>query len=272
MITIPSTSEDIPLDKITISTGQARQRDTKVDSEDDLVLSIRKHGLISPVVVKRLPDDQYELLIGQRRLRAHEHLKLQTIKAYVVDQTDEFTAKALSIIENVARKDMKNADLVDAVQFFMEKYNSTSIVAAELGLSPPTVRKYINVARLPQEIRVDIRKNQYSMNHALKALKALGDDESTVDVKMLQETAHEMKQLSPPNQKEFIEIKKREPNSTPKQVAEKARQRIEIHIMNLTITDDQRERIDRYKKREAIEKDEEAAMELLDIGLNTADV
>lgn len=274
MATIPSTSEDIPLDKITMSTSQARQRDTAVEPDDDLVLSIRKHGLISPVVVRRLPDGgQYELLIGQRRYRAHEHLKLPTIKAYVVGQdVGESDAKMLSIIENVARKDMKHADLVDAVDYFMEKYNSTNDVAEELGLHPNTVRKYVNVARLPPEIREDVRSRDYSMNHALKALKALGDDETTVDTGMLRETALEMKKLSPQGQDKLVEIKENEPDSTPQQAAEKARQRTSINTIQLDFTDDQSERIERYMKRQDIEKDSEAVVELVDIGLDAADV
>ena len=273
MAIIPSTAKNIPLDKITIGTSQARQRDTKVASDDDLVLSIRKHGLISPVVVKRMPKDQYELLIGQRRYRAHEHLKIPDIKAYVVDQDmDESTAKTLSIIENVARKDMKNADLVDAVEYFMEKYNSTGTVAEELGLSPATVRKYIHASRLPLEIREDVRNKKYRMGHALKALKALGDDETTVDTSMLQETALEMKKLSPQGQDKLVEIKRREPDSTLPRAVKKAKQRSSTHVMHLEFTDDQHERIGRYKERKEIETKEFAAVELVDLGLNTADV
>ena len=231
-------------------------------------------GLISPVVVKRLPDgDQYELLIGQRRFRAHQLLGLQTIKAHVVGQgVDESNAKMLSIIENVARKDMKHADLVDAVLFFKEKYKRTSVVAEELGLSLPTVYKYLHAARLPPDTLEDTRKNLYTVDHALKALKALGDDETTVDTNMLRETALEMKKLSPQGRDKFVDIKQREPKSTPKQVAEKARQRIRTNKIQIDFTDDQSERIDRYKKRQDIEKDSEAVVELVDIGLDAADV
>lgn len=270
---IPSNSQDIPLDKIVLGSSQARQRDTKVDPDDDLVRSIQKHGLFSPVVVKQLEDGKYELLIGQRRLRAHEILKQPTIKAYVVAQhIDDYTAKMLSLNENVARKGMKKADLVDAVQFFMEKYNSTGVVAEELGLSPGTVRRYLNAARLPEEIREDIHNKTYKLDHALKALQALGDDESTVDVNMLRDTALEMKKLSPQGQKKFVEIKKREPESSLSAVAEKAKQRTETHQIDLKVTDDQLERIGTYKKREEITEDGDAASELIDLGLDAADV
>ena len=270
---IPSVSEDIPLDKIVLDTSQARQRDTTVEPDDDLVRNIRKHGLISPIVVRRLESGQYQLLIGQRRFRAHEVLKLPTIRAHVVDQyINEYDAKMISLVENVARKDMKKADLMDAVQFFMERYHSTLVVAEELGLHPNTVRKYIHAARLPEEILADVRKNEYKLGNALKALQALGNDETSVDVSMLREIALEMEKLSPQGKKKFIEIKKREPESPPSVVATKAKQRAETHKIDLRVTDDQLERIGAYKKREEITRDEDAASELVDLGLDAADV
>ena len=270
---IPSVSEDIPLDRIVLDTSQARQRDTTVEPDDDLVHSIRKHGLISPIVVRRLENGQYQLLIGQRRFRAHEVLELQTIRAHVVDQSiDEYAAKTLSLIENVARKDMKNADLVDAVQFFMEKYHSTAVVAEELGLHPNTVRKYIHAARLPQGILADVRQNKYKLGNALKALQALGNDETSVDEGMLREVALEIEKLSPQGKKKFIEIKKREPESAPSAVAAKAKQRTETHEIMWSFTDDQLERIGAYKRRKELTNDAEAVSELLDLGLDAADV
>lgn len=270
---IPSVSEDIPLDRIVLDTSQARQRDTAVEPDDDLVCSIRKHGLISPIVVRRSEGGQYRMLTGQRRFRAHEVLKLPTIKARVVDQSmNEHAAKTFSLIENVARKDVKKADLVDAVQFFMEKYHSTAAVAEELGLHPDTVRKYINAARLPGEILADVRQNKYKLGDALKALQALGNDETSVDVAMLRETALEMEKLSTQGKKKFAEIKKREPESAPSAVAAKAKRRAEAHKIDLRVTDDQLERISAYKKREEMAGDEDAASELLDLGLDAADV
>ena len=273
MSLLPISTESIPLDMIDISTSQARQRGTKVDEDDDLVISIKKHGLISPVVVKRLEGGRYELLVGQRRFRAHEILKKLAIQAYVVNKDiDEYDAKKLSLIENVARKDMKHADYVDTIQIFMAKYNSTKTVAEELGLNVNTVRKYINIGRLPTEVQDDIRDKKYSATIAIKALKALGDDESATDVKMLRETAVEMKQLSPPTQKKFIEIKKNEPDTPLQQISEKAKERTETHKVMIEFTIDQQTRINAFKKKEDIETDNEAVSDLIDRGLDTADV
>lgn len=270
---MPSVLEDIPLDKISMSTSQARQRDTKVEPDDDLVRSIQKHGLISPVIVRLLEDGRYDLVIGQRRFWAHKILELPTIRAHVLDQSvDQHTAKMLSLIENVARKDMKPADLMDTVQFFADKYGSTQIVAEELGLSQNTVRKYMRAARLPSEILQDTNANKYSIGNALKALQALGDDESTVDTNTLRETAIEMQKLSPPSRKKYIKIKQREPNLSSSEVATRAKRQEEKHEIKLIVTDDQLERIGVYREQEKIPKDEDAASELLDLGLDAAEV
>ena len=273
MSLLPISTESIPLDMIEISTSQARQRDTKVDEDDDLVISIKKHGLISPIMVKRLEGGKYELLVGQRRFRAYEILKKSTIQAYIVNSNiDEFDAKKLSLIENTARKDMKHADYVDTVQIFMEKYNSIQTVAEELGLNVNTIRKYINIGRLPTEIQHDIRDKKYSTANAIKALKALGDDESTTDIGMLRETAIEIKRLSPPAQNKFVEIKKKEPGTPSSEVADKATKRTEIHRVMMEFTNDQKTRIDVFKKNEDIETDKEAVSDLVDRGLDAADV
>ena len=255
MSMLPVNTEDVSLDKIILGTSQARQRDTKVNEGDDLVLSIRKHGLISPIVVKLLEDGRYELLIGQRRLRAHEILKKLTIRAYVVDKNvDEYDAMKLSLVENAARKDMKPADYTDTIHRLLEKYNSTKTVAEEAGLSLGKVRKYVRIGRLPPEIQNDVRSNKYDIPIALKALKALGDDEYTVDPEMLRAIAIEMNQLSRSVQNKFVEIKINEPNIPIPKIVEKAKKRAVTHEIRLVITEDLHARLNRFKEQEEDKK------------------
>ena len=273
MISQSMSTMEIPLDKIVLGSSQARQRDTKVDPNEDLVLSIKKHGLISPILVKKLNDGKYELLVGQRRFRAHEILKKPTIRAFIVEKDlNEYDAKIISIIENLARKDMKHADYVDGVQFLMDRYQKVVDVAEELGVTPTTVRKYLNISKLPDPIKEDIKNKVYRTDAALKALKALGDDESNVDVNMLRDTAVVMNSLSLPARKKYVDISKHEPGASPATIAEKAKQRSISHMFNVEVTDDQLTRIDKFKQKEGITENEEAASELIDLGLDAADV
>lgn len=273
MIRLSSDIVEIPMEKIILSTSQARQRDTKVAEDDDLVYSIRKSGLINPITVKHLPDDKYELVAGQRRFRAHEILNKPTIKSCVVEgDIDELDAKRISLIENAARKDMKHADYVDAIDHFMQKYGSTRTVAEELGLNVGTVRKYLKIGRLPPRVRDEVKSGKVSLDVAIKALNAQGGDEERVHEGRLLETITEMKKIPSPARTKFVEIQKNEPDSSPEEVAKKAVKRTVLNKITVEFTEDQLSRIDRFKKNEGIGKREEAASTLIDKGLDAADL
>ena len=263
----------IEIDKISTGTSQARQRDIEVSNDDDLVSSIKKNGLLSPIIVKKQMDGKFEIVASQRRFLAHKVLNMPTIKACILEgDVSELAAKRISLIENLARKDMKRADYVDTVQWFMDRYNSTSTVAEELGISPATVRKYLSISRLPDEIKSDIDQKKYETRHALKALDALGGDESVVDVLLLRETATELSKLSPPVQKKFVAIKKHEPKTPVKDVAVKAKKGTESYKFTVEIASDQYERIGAFQNRERLGTLERAAEELIDMGLEAAEV
>lgn len=270
---LPNQFVEIELEKIMLNTSQARQRDTKVDEDDDLVHSIKKDGLIYPVIVKKIEDGKYELLVGQRRFSAHEILKISTIKAFVLDKDiDEFEAKKMSLVENAARKDMKRADYVDNVQIFMDRYGKTSTVAEELGLSVGTVRKYLIIGRLPEKLKEEVKKGTITAANAIKALDALGGDESNVDDDDLLDTAIEIEKLSPPARVKFVDIKLHEKDSTPSEVAEKAKKQLRVISIILEVTDDQSMRINKFKDENEIESQAEAAERLVSMGLDAADV
>ncbi len=236
-----------------------------------MVCSIRRDGLINPVVVKKLADGTYDLISGQRRYRAHEILNKSTIDAYVVDaDVDEFDAKRLSLVENAARKDMKRADYVDTIQMFMNRYNSTKVVAEELGLSIPTVRKYLTIGRLPKDVQSEVANGAVTADNAIRALDALGGDETTVDQQTLLETAKEMQALSPVYRTKFTSIIKNKPEMSVQAAAKKAKQRTTTTV-NIEITDDQLIRVDKFRNQKNIKDREDAAIELIEIGLDAAD-
>lgn len=273
MSLIGSEVTEIELDKFSTGTSQTRQRDTEVTINDDLVTSIKKNGLLSPIIVKRQDDDKFEIVAGQRRFLAHKVLNKPTIKACILEgHVSELDAKRISLIENLVRKDMKRADYVDTVQWFMDRYNSTTTVAEELGISPATVRKYLTIGRLPVEVRRDIDQKEYETRHALKALDALGGDESVVDVSILRKIATELKKLTPSTQKKFVSIKKHEPDASIKDVLEKAKKRTQVHKFTVGVTSDQYERIGAFQSREKLGTHEHAAEELIDMGLEAAEV
>ncbi len=269
---LPDHTTHIPLSEITMGKSQARQRNTKVDEDDDLVHSIRKDGLHNPIVVKKTDEHQFELLSGQRRFRVHEMLQKPTIKAYVVEKDiDEFEAKKISFVENAARRDMKHADYVDTIQIFMNKYNNTRTVAEELGMSVNTVRKYLTIGRLPEAVQAQVQNKKITADNAIKALDALGGDETNVDEAVLLETAQEMQKLAPQSRKKMIKIKQNEPNLSAADAANKAKKSTQLNRFTIEVPYEQLTRIDRFKQIKEISKTEEAAIELIDRGLDSAE-
>lgn len=271
MSMLPNHTVEIPLDKINLGTSQSRQRDTRVDGDDDIVCSIRKDGLLNPIIVTRLEDGNYGLISGQRRYLAHKTLDREKIKAYVVEgNVDSFEAKKLSLVENAARKDMKRADYVDTIQIFMERYGSTKTVAKELGLSSNTVRRYVRIGRLPSAIQEKIRAKEITLDNALRALDILGGDEETVDEPALLSIAAKMRPLSHQAKGKFAEIKKEIPDMDPTKAADLAKKMAELNQFTINVSDDQLSRIDKYKQNESLDKTEDAAVQLIDLGLESA--
>lgn len=262
---------DIPLEKIRLGIIQARQRDIKVDPDDDLVHGIRKNGLLQPIVVKKSPDGNYDIILGQRRFRAHEILKMSTIKAYVIKgDIDDFQAKKLSLNENAGQKAMKPADYTDAIEMFMKRYPTTKTVAEELGLSTATVRKYIRFSRLPKSIQDKVNTKEMGLDNALKALDALGGDETQIDPKLLLDLIQEIEKLSGPAGKKLATIIKHEPDIRLSVAVEKAKTRI-THKIIIETSDEQFSKITKFKEKKEFKKQEDAASELIDIGLEVVE-
>jgi ParB/RepB/Spo0J family partition protein len=141
--------KEIPLDDIIISTGQVRVRDVGKEI-DELAASIAKVGLLEPIVV--CPAEKagkYEILTGQRRFLAHKQLKKPTIRATVMSKrVDDATAKALSLTENLVRRDLHSRDLIDACTALYKKYGSIAAVAQETVCRTPKCLSMLNTTAL----------------------------------------------------------------------------------------------------------------------------
>jgi len=105
---------DIPIEKIVVGPSQSRVRQIEEDI-DELAASIRKLGLLEPVVVYLLAGDKFELLTGQRRLLAAKSLGWEEIPAMIMERPpNEAFAKAVSLTENLVRRPLSTKDLIDA--------------------------------------------------------------------------------------------------------------------------------------------------------------
>ncbi len=116
--------EDILVDTISPNPFQPRKHFNK-DALEELSQSIKKHGLLQPIVVVE-KDDGYLLVAGERRLRAHKLANIQTIKAIVADiEIDEFRLRELALIENIQRENLNAIELANSYAELIEVHNIT---------------------------------------------------------------------------------------------------------------------------------------------------
>ena len=267
--------EKIDITKLETGTAQARQRGTKVEKDDKLVDAIRRtKGLMHSIIVKQIDGDRYEIVVGQRRwgaykILAEEDSKYSKIKAYVIkrDLSDD-EKKVISFVENYGRNDMQKADYVDVIDYFYAKYNRKITLAAKaLGINATTAKKYLTESRLSDNVRQCINEKQFSIDTAIKALEALGDDEESVDDDVLIETAMELKSLQPARRDKVLQKMKTQEASkkdVKKAINEVPTKLIPIHI---DATEEMIERLQKFMVKHQNDNESDAASEALDIGL-----
>lgn len=172
----------ISLRKITMGTSKIR---THLDEEDlqELKESIKALGLLQPVLLMpRKEKDRYELLIGQRRLKAYKQLRAEEseedrwkeIPAFVVSEKAGDKALALSLAENICRVDLSRTDTTDAVTELYKLYGrDVKKVAKATGMWPETIRRYIYVKEYGSQKILDLLdKDRVSLLDAKRALQA----------------------------------------------------------------------------------------------------
>jgi len=149
------------------------REDFDTQSLEELIQSVKEKGVIQPILVRRT-GDTYELIAGERRLRAATALQLEQIPAIVKNVEDQDSLE-LSLIENIQRQELNPIEEARAFQFLINKFNLTQERVAEvLGKARVTVTNTLRLLKLPQEIQEDIRKNRISFAHG-KALLEIED-------------------------------------------------------------------------------------------------
>lgn len=166
--------QEISLDAISPNPYQAR---TVWDDRElaDLAESIRVNGVIQPIVVRPVGPG-YELIAGERRLRAARLASLKTIPALVRQATDEELLE-LALVENIHRTDLNPVERAKAYQNYLSTFSLTQAEAAErLGEDRSVIANHLRILDLPAEIKQMLMDGQLTMGHA-RAILALPTDE-----------------------------------------------------------------------------------------------
>ena len=163
-----------PLEKIVPQKGQPRQR-FDAQKLDELAASIREHGLIEPLIVRRVPgSDTFELIAGERRWRALQRAGLRDALVVVKDVSDKHSFE-LALIENVQREDLNAIELAEACERLVRDHGYTQERLAErLGKDRTTIANLLRLLKLPARVRAKVASSELSEGHA-RALLGAGD-------------------------------------------------------------------------------------------------
>ncbi len=133
---------------------------------DELSASIRQLGIIQPLTVRALGDGRYELISGERRLRASRRAGLKRVPAYVREADTEEMLE-MAIVENVQREDLNPVEVAIGYQRLMEEVGLTQEqVADKVGKSRPAIANVLRLLKLPPRVQASLRDGSLSPGHA----------------------------------------------------------------------------------------------------------
>lgn len=184
LIKMATSANEIPLKSIEANPFQPR---SNFDEEalEELVVSIKELGIIQPLTVRKLDGDKYQLITGERRLRAAAKAGLKKVPAYIREAEDENMLE-LALVENIQREDLDAIEVAISYQRLMEEINLTQETLGErVGKKRATVTNYLRLLKLPADIQAAIREKQLSMGQA-RAL--LGVEDAEVQMEAFQRT------------------------------------------------------------------------------------
>jgi ParB family transcriptional regulator, chromosome partitioning protein len=170
----------IPVDSIDANPWQPRSR---FDDEalNELAASIRQLGIVQPLTVREIPGGRFQLIAGERRLRAARLAGLTNVPAYVRTADDQAMLE-MALVENIQREDLDAVEVAISYQRLIEECRLTQEQLSErVGKQRSTVANYLRLLKLPAEIQLGIKNRQLSMGHA-RTLISIEDSKQQIEV------------------------------------------------------------------------------------------
>ncbi len=153
----------------------------KLFDDDDLkslTESVRAHGVLQPIVVRK-SDDGFQLIAGERRLRAARAAGLESVPVHVVAFDDQQVFEA-ALVENIQRADLNAIEKAQGFKDYLERFGLTQEqLGAKLGLDRTTISNLLGLLNLPAEVQDAVRLGQISLGHA-KVLKGVPEPERQI--------------------------------------------------------------------------------------------
>jgi ParB family transcriptional regulator, chromosome partitioning protein len=156
---------DVSISQIEVNPFQPRTEFEQA-ALDELAASIRVHGLIQPVTLRRMSENSYQLISGERRFRASQLAGLTEIPAYIRIADDQQMLE-MALIENIQREDLNAVEVAISYQRLIEECSLTHETLSErVGKQRSTITNYLRLLKLPPDILGAIKAKKLSMGHA----------------------------------------------------------------------------------------------------------
>lgn len=163
----------IPVGEIEVNPFQPRN-DFNEEALSELANSLRIHGLIQPITVRRLSPNEYQLISGERRLRASKMAGLAEVPAYIRIANDQEMLE-MALVENIQRKDLNAIEIAITYQRLKEECQLTDEQLADrVGKERSTITNQLRLLKLPPDIQEAIKARRITMGHA-RALVGIDD-------------------------------------------------------------------------------------------------
>jgi ParB family chromosome partitioning protein len=170
----------VPVDNIRPNPHQPR-KEFNEERLEELADSIEAHGLIQPITVRYIGEKRFELISGERRLRASKLAGLEEIPSYIREVNDDDII-SYALIENIQREDLNPIEVAMGYQRLVEEAGYTQAEVAErVGKNRSTVTNMLRLLNLPAFIQAGLRDQKISMGHA-RALLSIDDEEDQEEV------------------------------------------------------------------------------------------
>jgi ParB family chromosome partitioning protein len=173
-------NQDISVDAIDSNPFQPR---TSFDEQslDELAASIKKLGIVQPLTVRETGSGRYQLIAGERRLRAARKAGLTHVPAYIRTADDQAMLE-LALVENIQREDLDAVEVAISFQRLIEECKLTQEELSErVGKQRSTVANYLRLLKLPAEIQLGIKNKQLMMGHA-RTLISIEDPKKQINI------------------------------------------------------------------------------------------
>jgi len=166
---------EIEVSKISPNPNQPRKHFDE-EALNELANSIKQHGLVQPITLRKITPSQYQIISGERRWRASQLAGLSSIPAYIRQVNDEQVLE-LALIENIQREDLDAMEIAISYQRMLDELGITQEeLAGKVSKNRSTVTNFLRLLNLPAEIQLSLRQGQISMGHARALLSAKTED------------------------------------------------------------------------------------------------